>query len=84
MPFCSQIIAFTRFSENITSELQAEVTDIRTHPRFLADAPMVSIEPPMKLLRHIILELSHLQIEVSMLSSGVMTTPPISLLTVEG
>lgn len=32
---CSQFIAFTRFSENITSNLEIELTEIRTCMRFL-------------------------------------------------
>lgn len=34
---CSQLIAFTRFSENLTSDFNIEVSEIQTSPRFLGD-----------------------------------------------
>lgn len=39
---CSQVIAFPRFSENITSDLEV-ITEIQTYPRFLVHAPMAPI-----------------------------------------
>lgn len=41
----SQVIVFTRFSENMTLDLDLEVkiTEIWTYQRFSVDAPVVSI-----------------------------------------
>lgn len=42
------------FSENLTSDLQSKVTEIKTCPRFLVDIPMVSIWNPRWMLSRII------------------------------
>lgn len=38
---CSQDIAFTEFSENLTSDLEVKVTEMQTHLKFLVAAPFV-------------------------------------------
>lgn len=40
---CPFIPDFTKFSENLTSDLTAEICEIITFPRFLVDAHMVSV-----------------------------------------
>lgn len=40
---CLLVIAFARFSENWTSDLELKVAEIQTHPRFLIDTFVVSI-----------------------------------------
>lgn len=49
---CSRVISFTRFPENLTSDL--EVTEILTRSRFLVDTPLINLNIP----RCLVLELS--------------------------
>lgn len=46
----SQVITFTRFSKNLTFDLEVKNTDIQTDPRTLVDAPMLSIQNPTPLV----------------------------------